>query len=275
MPELPEVQAVVDGLRTTIPGKTIAGVSVRRTDIARPSGAAVRRALAGSRLKGVRRRAKNILVETDRDVVLRVHLGMTGQLLYYTGGAPPRTGYTAVGLRFTDGSGLVYSDVRRFGVVEVLTRSAWHEREKTLGPEPLDPELDSARFGEALRSSRSPIRSWLLDPRRIAGIGNIYAVEALFGARIHPTRPASSLDSGEAASLLAELRRALKSAIQAGGTTLQDYRNIDGQEGENAKNLRAYGREGAACKRCGTAIQRLVFGGRSAFLCPRCQPEPN
>jgi len=275
VPELPEVQAVVDGLSSVLPGKTVDRVTVRRTDITRPSGAAVRRALAGARLSKVRRRAKNILVHTDGDTVLRVHLGMTGQLLFYPGGSPPRTGYTAVGLRFTDGSGLVYSDVRRFGAVEVLTREEWGLRDAALGPEPLDDHLEEAQFARSLQSSRAPIRSWLLDPRRIAGVGNIYAVEALFGARIHPTRPAASLDSREAASLLEELRRALRLGIAAGGTTLQDYRNIDGQEGENAKNLRAYGREGSACKRCGYPIQRLVFGGRSAFLCPRCQPESN
>ncbi len=274
MPELPEVQAVVDGLTEVLPGKQIVRVTVRRTDVARPSGAAVRRTLENTTLTGVRRRAKNILVDTNADAVLRVHLGMTGQLLYQERGRRVRTGYTAVSWQFSDASTLVYSDVRRFGKVEVLSRSEWHERERALGPEPLDPALTDRLFQGALAASRAPVRSWLLDPRHIAGIGNIYAVEALFAAGIHPRRPANSLGRGEAGALLEALRTSLRLALGAGGTTLRDYRNIDGQEGENAGNLQAYGREGAACPRCATPIQRLVFGGRSSFLCPHCQPDP-
>ncbi|MCA9736545.1 MAG: bifunctional DNA-formamidopyrimidine glycosylase/DNA-(apurinic or apyrimidinic site) lyase [Gemmatimonadota bacterium] len=273
MPELPEVQAVVDGLRHVLPGRRIVSVHVRRADVCRPSGAAVRRLLTGARVTEVFRRAKNIVAPTDAGVVLRVHLGMTGRLLFYPG-TSGRPGHTAVTFRLDGGATLVYADVRRFGRVEALEEATWEGRSQALGPEPLDPALGAAEFHRRLATSRTPVRSWLLDPRRVAGVGNIYATEALFGARIHPTRPAASLTRAEAGRLLREVRRALDSGIRAGGTTLRDYRNIDGQEGENARNLRAYGREGSACPRCGAPIERLVFGGRSAFLCPRCQPAP-
>lgn len=262
---------MVDALVPRLPGHRIVRVRVRRADVAVPSGAALVRALQGARIQSVRRRAKNILIETDRPLILRVHLGMTGQLLYFRGQAG-RPGHTAVSLVLDGDATLVYSDVRRFGRVEALSSSEWRDRESELGPEPLDPSLTPDLLSDRLARSESPIRSWLLDPRQIAGIGNIYATEALHAAGIHPRRPASSLDAPEVALLLTSLRASLRLGIDSGGTTLRDYRNIDGQQGENAKNLRAYGREGSACKRCGTPIERLTFGGRSAFLCPSCQP---
>jgi formamidopyrimidine-DNA glycosylase len=137
----------------------------------------------------------------------------------------------------------------------------------------LDPSLRAPRFHDLLLRSRSPIRSWLLDQTKIAGIGNIYATEALFRAGIHPHRPARSTDEEEASRLLGAIRRVLSEAIRARGTTLRDYRTASGDRGSFGPSLQVYGREGQPCLRCKTPVQRVVFGNRSSFFCPRCQPE--
>jgi formamidopyrimidine-DNA glycosylase len=168
---------------------------------------------------------------------------------------------------------LVFDDQRRFGAVECLDAEAWAERSARLGPEPLSRSFTSKLLSDALVSSRSPVRSWLLDQRRIAGVGNIYANEALHLAGIHPRRSASGITPAEAARLHRALRRVLRAAIDKGGTTIRDYRNAEGGTGAYASRLYVYGRDGEPCERCGTPIERSVFGNRSAFHCPSCQPE--
>ncbi|RMH18948.1 MAG: hypothetical protein D6701_05565, partial [Gemmatimonadetes bacterium] len=166
---------------------------------------------------------------------------------------------------------LVFDDVRRFGTVELLDGSAWAARTGALGPEPLEPRFRGDDLARALARSRAPVRSWLLDQRRIAGVGNIYANEALFRARVDPRRPAASLTRAEALALHRALRRVLREAIERRGTTLRDYRDASGEPGGNAPRLRVYGRDGRPCTRCKTPVERVVFSGRSAFLCPACQ----
>ena len=162
--------------------------------------------------------------------------------------------------------------MRRFGSLEVLAPAAWRERAAALGPEPLDGDWDPERLGRDLAASRSPVRSWLLDQRKVAGVGNIYANEALHRAGLHPRRPARSLSGAEVEALHGALRAVLEEAIHARGTTIRDYRDAAGRSGTFARELRVYGREDEPCRGCGTPIRRIVFGGRSAFLCPRCQP---
>lgn len=270
MPELPEAETIAAGLREAVVGATVEDIEVLHADVLREPADAFRERVAGRRIAGVGRRGKNVVLELVGGGVVLVNLGMTGRLLPDGGGA------THPALRFAldDGRTLTYDDVRRFGCVEALDPAAWRERSAALGPEPLAPRFTAARLAEGLARSRSPVRSWLLDQRRIAGVGNIYANEALHRARVHPARPADSLDADEAAALHRGLRRVLREAIRARGTTLRDYRTAEGGRGGYAVRLRVYGRDGEPCPRCKTPVERLVFGNRSAFLCPRCQPAP-
>ena len=214
-----------------------------------------------------------MLILLDGDRRIAVNLGMTGRLLPFA--SPPRgrerPTHPAVRFRFTDGSILVFDDTRRFGTVECLTEEEWAERETRFGPEPLDPGYGPADLHAGLATSRSPIRSWLLDQRRIAGVGNIYAAEALFLSGIHPLREARSVTPDEAIRLHGAVRDVLSDAIDEGGTTIRDYRNAIGGSGGYQKLLWVYGREDEACRRCGAAIERVVLSNRSAFFCPSCQ----
>lgn len=274
MPELPEVETIVRSLRPHVVGRWIEGIDVRHADVLRTSVDTFTRALDGSRIEAVDRRGKNVVVRLSGAGVLAVNLGMTGRLLAFP---TPPTGprvptHPAVTFELSGGRVLVYDDVRRFGTVEWLSDVGWAARAAHMGPEPLERGFTARALSERLASSRAPVRSWLLDQKRVAGVGNIYANEALYLAGIDPRRPAHGITSDEVRRLHRALRRVLRAAIQAGGTTLRDYRTADGNEGWYGRALGVYGRAGAPCARCGTAIERAVFAGRSAFFCPRCQP---
>ncbi|NIP59214.1 MAG: bifunctional DNA-formamidopyrimidine glycosylase/DNA-(apurinic or apyrimidinic site) lyase [Gemmatimonadetes bacterium] len=274
MPELPEVETIVRGLRPRITDRRIDAVEVQRPDVLGQAEEIFRSRTKGRDVQGVSRRGKNVVVELDGGSVLLVNLGMTGRLL----ADPPSTGpgapgHPAVEIRFDDGGRLVYDDVRRFGRLDLLTPGEWRGRSASLGREPLADAFGVEDLSDLLAGSRSPVRSWLLDQRRVAGIGNIYANEALFRARIHPMRPARSLERAEIGRLHGALREVLMEAIADGGTTIRDYRDAEGEEGSFSPRLLAYGREDEPCPRCGTPIRRIVFGNRSAFLCPGCQEE--
>ena len=248
---------------------------VLRPDLLPQGEETFRRRLLGKRVQGVGRRGKNVLFRLQGRGALLVNLGMTGRLLLpEVPGGLPESAHPGVWIHFDDGTPLVYDDVRRFGALEVLGADAWRRRNRALGPEPLSPSFSSQDFFEGTSRSRSPIRSWLLDQRRIAGVGNIYANEALWEARVHPLRPASSLDPVEARRLHRALRRILRAAIEARGTTLRDYRDAGGAEGSFGRLLRVYGCEGRPCPRCRTPVERGVLSNRSIFVCPRCQRAP-
>lgn len=274
MPELPEAETLVRGLRPVLTGRRIVQARIHHADVLRVPARSFRARVRGRRIEGVERRAKNVVIRLD-DGVLVVNLGMTGWLapLGFPDRNPPRPTHPAVTFRLDEGR-LVFDDVRRFGCVEALEPEAWEARSDALGPEPLEPAFTPERLGRALAASRSPLRSWLLDQRRIAGVGNIYACEACFGARVHPARPAHSLTADEATALHGAVRRVLAAAVDAGGTTIRDYRNADGDPGTYVHRLQVYGREGEPCTRCKTPVERTVFGNRSAFFCPACQPAP-
>ena len=271
MPELPEVETIVRGLSPDLPGRTIEAVRVLRPDVLRQPPRAFSAELTGRTFDSVSRRGKNIVARLKGDTVLVVNLGMTGRLLLLPEKGPETT-HPAVRFTLDTGRQLVFDDVRRFGVLEVLSVSEWTTRSRRLGPEPLSPTYTARTLSAGLTESVSPIRSWLLDQRRLVGVGNIYANEALHVAGIHPQRPAKSITGGEARGLHRALRRTLRQAIANRGTTLRDYRDAPGVPGENAAALRVYGRVGNPCPRCSTMIERIVFGNRSAFLCPECQP---
>lgn len=274
MPELPEAETLVRGLRPLLPGTVIQRTRVRHADVLRVSAAAFRRGVTGRRITGIGRRAKNVVLTLEGgDAFLVVNLGMTGGLvpMGFPGVAPPAPTHPAVTFSLDGDRHLVFDDVRRFGCLEVLAPEAWAERSARIGPEPLEPGWEWRDLHTALQRSRTPLRNWLLDQRRVAGVGNIYASEACFRARIHPARPANQVSEAEACQLHRGIREVLRSAIEHRGTTLRDYRDAGGAPGENRSRLRVYGREGLPCPRCKASVRRVVFANRSAFLCPRCQ----
>jgi formamidopyrimidine-DNA glycosylase len=274
MPELPEVETVVRQLALHLPGRRILDVDVLHQDLLREESSSFREGVKGRQILRVTRRGKNILLHLSDAQLLLVNLGMTGQLLHRPDASGEGTpAHLAVAFFLLGGGLLLYADVRRFGHLVRYPLEAWEEETNRLGPEPLGGELTPGRFYRALQTSRTPIRSWLLDQTRIAGIGNIYAVESLFRAGIHPTRPSRNLTPEESKTLLAGIRKVLREAIRARGTTLRDYRTAYGDEGGFGPALQVYGREGEECPICKSRVQRIVFGNRSAFLCPRCQPE--
>lgn len=259
-------------------GRSIERVEVLHADLLAQPEKQFRSAVRRTSLGAVGRRGKNLLLELLPQAAgahprqLVINLGMSGRLLHRsaTSDAPPPT-HPGVRFRLDDGSVLVYHDIRRFGRLQVLESDPFQRWSRTLGPEPLGGGFTADRLRRDLAGSSAPIRSWLLDQRKIAGVGNIYANEALFMAGIDPRMPAGEVSSDRVASLHRALRSVLREAIEAQGTTLRDYRTAQGWEGSYAARLRVYGREGEPCPRCRTLIVRLVFGGRSAFLCPECQ----
>ena len=267
MPELPEVETIVRGLKPGLVDRSIRRVRIQRPDVLRQPPRSFSAGLRGRSVESVTRRGKNIVIALTGDRVLIVNLGMTGRLLL--AGPTVRTTHPAV--RFT--LALVFDDVRRFGALEVLTADDWARRSETLGPEPLSAGYTASRLRADLARSSSPIRSWLLDQRRVAGVGNIYANEALYLAGVHPQRPAKSISESEARALHRAIRKVLRQAIRNRGTTLRNYRDASGSPGENLVALLVYGRAGEPCLHCATGVRRLVFGNRSAFYCPSCQPD--
>ena len=274
MPELPEAETIVRGLRPAVVGRRIRRIEVLHEDILRERKSAFADKVRGALIVGVERRAKNVLLRLEGARVVAVSLGMTGRLLPLPSVAAvaDRPGHPAVRFRFESGGSLVFDDTRRFGKVECLSDGEWAERSDRMGPEPLARAYTAACLHAGLVRSRAPVRSWLLDQRRIAGVGNIYANEALYLAGVHPRRPARGLTADEAALLHRSIRRVLRDAIRAGGTTIRDYRTAEGGRGEYGRRLLVYGRMGEPCARCRDVVRRLVFGNRSAFYCPTCQP---
>ena len=271
MPELPEVETIVRDLDPLLRGFTIHVVDVLRPDlIDREDPEPFARSIEGSTIRGVTRRAKNIVADLG-DQLLLVNLGMTGRLGIVPAAAPPPL---HLGVRFglRDGRSLLYQDVRRFGRLWRMASAEWERWDAELGWEPLDPRLDAPTLAALLGRSRVAVKSWLMDQRRVVGIGNIYASEALFRAGIDPRRPANTLSIAEAERLLTAVRETLRHAIDFRGTTLSDYRDARGERGGFASELLVYGRGGEPCRRCATPIERLVQGGRSTFFCSRCQP---
>lgn len=274
MPELPEAETLVRGLRPLIAGSVIRRTRVLFPDVLRVPSRRFGSALAGREITAVERRAKNIVLVLDGgEAFLVVNLGMTGGLvpLGFPGHPSRRPTHPAVRFAFGGGRALVFDDTRRFGCLEVLGEEEWEARAAALGPEPLEADYRWEDLHQGLLRSRAPLRNWLLDQRRIAGVGNIYASEACFRAGVHPSRRAREVDEDEARLLHRGIREVLLEGIRHGGTTLRDYRNARGEPGENQRRLRVYGREGEPCLRCGTPIERVVLSNRSAFLCPGCQ----
>jgi formamidopyrimidine-DNA glycosylase len=273
MPELPEVETIVRGLAPRLRGRRVESIwwSGQRLHLRRKVDVAGLRAVAvGHPIGGVRRLGKFILVSigAGQDTGVLIHLGMTGRLRVEAADAP-RALHTHVAFRLAGGDELRFADARRFGWVEPGRPFAASPALAHLGPDPLS-ALDAPALAAALTGVRASIKAFLMDQRRIAGLGNIYVSEALFRAGIHPGT-AAGRTRGRAPELLAGIRAALEGGIARRGTTLRDYVDADGRSGENAMALLVYGREDEPCPRCGAPIKRRVDAGRSTFFCPRCQ----
>jgi formamidopyrimidine-DNA glycosylase len=273
MPELPEAETIVRDLRKKVPGRAITGIKVIWPDVLNPptTPRKLARSLKHRRIKAIDRRAKNILVRFDEGTVLMINLGMTGRVVASTAKRAKELTHVAVRFDLDDGSAMLYDDSRRFGRLEVFSPEGWTEREKLFGPEPLSDDFSAAYLHAATRKSISPIRNWLLDQTKVAGVGNIYAAEALWIARIRPTRRANTLTRVETSNLRDAIREVLDAAIVMRGTTLNDYRDGSGEEGNFEPMLKVYGRDGEPCPRDGATIKRVVLTNRSAFYCPKCQ----
>jgi len=276
MPELPEVETIARSLAPRIAGRRIAAVDLLYEPLLRTGGLKALEAMRGRRIIRVRRRGKMLLVEHEGGRTLVFHLKMTGQFLFAAEGAP-RDKHVRLVIRFEDGRNeLRFRDVRKFGFLLCLKG----EPERAcgelagLGPEPLEIEL--AEFRAILEARQGRIKSLLLDQTRIAGIGNIYADETLFAARIHPETSASSLRAEAVEGLYLAMRKILAAAVEAGGSTLTDagYHDADGNAGDFQFSHRVYDRKGEPCLVCGTPIQVKRIGGRSSHFCPRCQRRP-
>jgi formamidopyrimidine-DNA glycosylase len=284
MPELPEVETVTRGLRRAILGRRIVSVVLGKTDFI-DDPVALEEHLPGRQIEAVERYGKFMLLRlsatvaagrtpTNGDAVpasLLVHLGMTGQIAP-SPAEQPREKHTHVCLLLDDGRELRYTDARRFGRIAYLTEAPLAEELRGFGADPL--EVDNEEFASRIRGRRARIKALLLDQGVLRGVGNIYADESLWRAKIHPARLGEQLSKKQVGTLRRVLQEILQKAIVMRGSSISDFLDAEGEPGEYQRHHRAYGREGKSCYRCKTAIRRGIVAGRSSYFCPQCQPAP-
>lgn len=271
MPELPEVETIVRDLRRAIVGKTLANISVLDEKLKKPG---VR---LPQKISAVRRHGKYIVLELVAGEKLILHLRMTGRLSFERRGANRKarivkSKHKRATFLFSDGLILHFLDVRRFGTLD------WQRNGGALPPlgiGPFSPHFAAKSIAELLGKTRRAIKSMLLDQKIISGIGNIYADESLWLAKINPKKKSGNLSAAEIGRLVFAVKRILREAIKKGGFTLRDYRRVDGSSGNYQNSRRVYGREGLPCKRCRARIKRRKVGGRSSYYCPKCQKLEN
>lgn len=293
MPELPEVETVRCGLAPVMEGQIIARADIRRPDLRWPFPPRMAERLTGARVLRLRRRSKYILADLSTDETLLVHLGMSGRMLISAPGPGLGTGTGAgapgafhfthptpekhdhVVFELASGARVTFNDARRFGAMDLMPTAAAgaHPLLAALGPEPLGNLFHADYLAAKLTGRTLPIKSALLDQRIIAGLGNIYVCEVLHRAGIHPQTPVGQIGAEAIARIVEAVRGVLTEALAAGGSSLRDYRQADGELGYFQHSFKAYGREGAPCPTpgCGGAIARIVQSGRSSFYCPVCQ----
>lgn len=275
MPELPEVETIRMRLAPRLEGRRLESVEIVDPRLTRPEPpAAVASALEGERIARVLRRGKYLVFEFESGRHLLVHLRMTGNVEHPARGGLAADPYRRAVVRLDDGSDVAYRDVRRFGTWTLLEPGELEDyfAARRLGGEPLERSFTARALSNSLAGRRAPIKAALLDQRAAAGIGNIYADEALWRARIHPLRAAGSLTPDEVTRLRKGVRAALETGIARQGATLRDYRDPEGRRGNMQKEFKVYGRAGEPCPRCGTPIEKIRAAGRGTWLCPHCQP---
>ena len=276
MPELPEVETVARGLREVLPGRRVLSVRLSKTDFI-DDPAALEQDLPGGTFARIRRLGKYLLLDLEprktsaEQSSLLIHLGMTGKISV----CPPETPvelHTHVFLALDDGRELRYNDVRRFGRMALLANGAHEQVLGGLGVEPL--EVSEAEFRTRIQARKSRIKAVLLNQSVLRGIGNIYADESLWRAKIHPEKIGARLADDELRRLHRAVQHILREAIRLRGSSISDYVDLDGGRGEFQQKHRAYQHDGKKCFRCGTIIRRIIVAGRSSHFCPQCQPAP-
>lgn len=283
MPELPEVETVRRGLLPVMEGRRILRAEVRRPDLRWPFPAGMAQRLTGARVTGLGRRSKYLLLALDSGETLIVHLGMSGRMLvggrvlgefHHEAGAAPGP-HDHVVLEMEEGARVTFNDARRFGAMDLWPSAdlAGHRLLRDIGPEPLSDGFSAATLARAFRGKAAPVKAALLDQTVVAGLGNIYVSEALARAGIHPRRAAGRIGRARLERLVPAIRAVLEEAIEAGGSSLRDHRQPDGELGYFQHAFRAYDREGQPCLTagCGGLVRRIVQSGRSTYYCPRCQ----
>ncbi|MEO1139462.1 MAG: bifunctional DNA-formamidopyrimidine glycosylase/DNA-(apurinic or apyrimidinic site) lyase [Pseudomonadota bacterium] len=282
MPELPEVETVRRGLEPVMAGVRIAQAHVKRPDLRWPFPANMADRLTGQTVRQLRRRSKYILADLSSEETLLIHLGMSGRMLVsgdplgqFVHAHPAPEKHDHVVFDMGNGARVTFNDPRRFGAMDLMPTATAeaHPLLAKLGPEPLGNAFDESYLATALSAKNTPIKSALLDQRIVAGLGNIYVCEALYRARIAPTRRAGRISRARASSLVPIIRDVLSDAIAAGGSSLRDFRQADGELGYFQHNFDVYDREGQPCRRdgCSGTIRRVVQSGRSSFYCAQCQ----
>jgi formamidopyrimidine-DNA glycosylase len=274
MPELPEVETIRARLAPSLTGRRIEHVEIADARLTRPDPPeTVAARLVGERIVDVGRRGKYLIFAFESGRHLLVHLRMTGNVQYPAEGGFEADPYRRAVVRLDDGSDVAYRDVRRFGTWALLEPGESEEyiAQRRLGREPFERGFTTAALERVLAGRKAPIKTALLDQRAAAGIGNIYADEALWRARVHPLRPAGTLTRAEVAALRKGIRDALAMGIERQGASLRDYRDPRGRRGRMQDDFRVYGREGEPCQRCGTPIEKIRAAGRGTWYCPSCQ----
>jgi formamidopyrimidine-DNA glycosylase len=282
MPELPEVETVRRGLAPVMEGQVIAQARVNRPDLRWPFPPDMAARLTGRRVLRLRRGSKYILADLDSGESLLIHLGMSGRMLVsgdplgrFVHDHPAAEKHDHVVLDMDNGARITFNDPRRFGAMDLLETATadQHKLLALIGPEPLGNDFSEPYLVAAFKGRNTPVKSALLDQRIVAGLGNIYVCEALFRSRISPRRRAGQIAATRVAALVPIIRQVLAEAIEAGGSSLRDFRQADGELGYFQHSFDAYGREGEACRApgCNGTIARIVQSGRSTFYCPQCQ----
>jgi formamidopyrimidine-DNA glycosylase len=274
VPELPETETIARDLDRAVSGATIDSARVHRADVLRDiTAAALSRRVSGARIERSFRRAKAIVILLDTGDRIVVQPRFTGALLVDDGALPAEAlAYITVSFLLRDGRSLAYRDIRRLGTLALMSPARFAKFEAALGPEPLDPAFTPQHLSGILRDSRQAVKKLLMDQRRLAGVGNIYANEALWRAGIDPSRAARTITSEEATSLHCGLTGVLRDAIEARGTSFRDYRDASGARGGFSGLLSAYGRGGLPCPRCGaTLVDTSAIDGRTTVFCAWCQ----
>jgi formamidopyrimidine-DNA glycosylase len=272
MPEMPEVETLARRLRRRLVGKRIEKVFLSGFALRKPIADGFAAKLSGHTIQRVLRRGKYLVLALEPKAFWLIHLGMSGRLLYHAGPGAA-TKHSHVRVRFSDSAELEYRDPRRFGLMALYEGLRLNQipEIRSLGMDPLSSGFSSGWLESQMRASRQEIKSFLLDQRKVAGLGNIYVCESLFLARIHPQRRCHTLAPAEAARLAIAIREVLRLSIRRRGTSFSDFVDSDGNPGKNQNHLMVFQREGKECVRCGTLIRRIIQGNRSSFYCSNCQ----
>lgn len=271
MPELPEVETVRRGLEKLILGKKISTIDICYPKMIKTNLVEFRKELPGQVIQTMGRRGKYLLFYLSNKVLIS-HLRMEGKYFYYPEQVPERK-HAHVFIHFEDGGTLVYEDVRKFGTMELLALELLEAYfvSKKLGPEPIEQDFDLEIFIGALKKSKKPIKSHLLDQTLVAGLGNIYVDEVLWRAKVHPSRLSNSLTAQEARKVHDQTIEVLGQAVEKGGSTIRTYTNAFGEDGTMQDFHQVYDKAGQACSRCGSIIEKIQLGGRGTHFCPKCQ----